>query len=657
MRPRTIVAQSGAVWFAPHRFAADGIDYLIATGGSRDELDFEDRQWPSGRIERWYVGGANRLFLGAVGGDSGAWARRARPVRCPRDTADLMGASWCRSDSRDLLYFSARNSAGPWRIFVAEGHLATCSWDEPQCVLAPSVGSESEHVYLPSVLHDDRGWWMWYAARDGRHRRIHCARSLDGVEWHREGLVLDCGPPGNGDAYAADCPSVLRLATGYLMVYGAGTARNLHAAYSADGLTWRKLGVVRTRGGPGTPDSQYAFYPALWWRGDEASLVYAGEDDGRQWSILDGGVVDLPHLLRRRAPDRHAGRAAARLMRELPAIDSSFFEEPADAHGMTPGYRSADGNVRQLRPSSTPVFAVEDGGSWRVVKLGRSAQQVEREHLVLQMLADYLPVPQTEVQYFDDRPVLAMPFIDGTALPKLLPGQPERARCILGDVVRRFCRLGLATLRPYEAGHQSEPAYPSWLLADWLRERSREDWEWLDAPLVANAVDLGTTARTELAAAAETLDHTPGWLTLFTGDNHLGNILAHRAGSTYTIVDAEFGGMIDLDYSVAEFISSVVKHSGLLHNATVDLGSGALRARFDVLVDPLDLLRPAHLGPGPSTIREIFAPLPVDLDRMRAYATAKLHFRLASPDGRPPAFGVAALGLTVLMCREGTVRA
>ncbi|QID34379.1 hypothetical protein G3260_000154 [Streptomyces albus] len=105
---------------------------------------------------------------------------------------------------------------------------------------------------------------MWYAGRDGHHRRIHLATSTDGVTWQRHGVVVDTGVSGAPDAYAADCPAVTPTADGgLLMVYGACTARCLAAAHSTDGRTWRPLGTILHRGGADAPDARYAFYPAL----------------------------------------------------------------------------------------------------------------------------------------------------------------------------------------------------------------------------------------------------------------------------------------------------------------------------------------------------------------------------------------------------------
>ncbi|KPC68507.1 hypothetical protein ADL27_56595 [Streptomyces sp. NRRL F-6602] len=119
-------------------------------------------------------------------------------------------------------------------------------------------------MLMPAVLRRGGAWWMWYAGRDGHHRRIHLATSTDGVTWQRHGVVVDTGVSGAPDAYAADCPAVTPTADGgLLMVYGACTARCLAAAHSTDGRTWRPLGTILHRGGADAPDARYAFYPAL----------------------------------------------------------------------------------------------------------------------------------------------------------------------------------------------------------------------------------------------------------------------------------------------------------------------------------------------------------------------------------------------------------
>jgi len=133
------------------------------------------------------------------------------------------------------------------------------------------------NVYAPSVVIEGPIWRMWYGGqgRDG-HDRIHYAESRDaGRSWQKRGVVLD-----NGAANHVNDPSVLRVDGKWFMFYTVatrGTEDAIALAVSADGLKWRKRGVVLAPGPKGTWDSRLVGRPSVLHEDGQFRMWYDGQ--------------------------------------------------------------------------------------------------------------------------------------------------------------------------------------------------------------------------------------------------------------------------------------------------------------------------------------------------------------------------------------------
>ncbi|GAA3777896.1 hypothetical protein GCM10022225_77150 [Plantactinospora mayteni] len=292
---------------------------------------------------------------------------------------EVLGASLA-SEGEDLhLWFSAGTADERWRIYhtvSADG----AAWSPPTAVAGLTAAGGRDRVLLASVLRRGNEWWMWYAGHDRRGRRVHVARSVDGRTWQRRGVAVALGEPGSADADSVDCPAVVEAADGTLvMAYGAANSRSVAAAVSRDGVAWRKLGPILHRRLDG-PDSRRVWYPLWLPTGpDTADLLYTGKDDHGRWSISTAGRVDLALMAARPTPLPLTSAADAALTQIRAAVTADYLVEP-DYHRPAPVYRSPDGRVEQLRPSTSPVFAVRDEHG----RLAGGVPPGEAGHLVLQ---------------------------------------------------------------------------------------------------------------------------------------------------------------------------------------------------------------------------------------------------------------------------------
>jgi hypothetical protein len=463
-------------------------------------------------------------------------------------------------------------------------------------------------------------------------------------------VALGPGGPGSPDAYAADCPAAAAAPGGQvILVYGAGTSRSLAAAVSPDGLTWRKLGPVRHRGIPGAPDSRYAFYPALLPAGQgQAELLYAGEDDQGRWTILSAGILDLAVLAGRPSPVPHTAALDDAVTTIRAGAGAEFLAEPADCHGPAPAWQAPGGAIRQLRPSSTPVFAADLAGQGTlVVKLGRSRALAEREFDGAQALARHLPVPAACLHYQGDDAAVITEYVPGAALSTLAAADPGRFGAVLADATARLATAAAATLIPAgDAGETDRTLQTPAILATWTDDIAAALAPWLGCRLRLNGRSLGLAPADIIAASRRLAARPPAALSYGTGDLHLGNIQVAPGSREWTLLDLEFAGWHDLDHVIAGLLGSCLKHAGLVTSAAAEATGDEIQISARLAGGawgPRLLDTPWLLGR--------FAALPADPARIFALILPGLRFRLA-PGGDPgmlPAAGLAALALAARM--------
>jgi len=563
-------------------------------------------------------------------------------VPSPHGVNEVLGASLAGEGENVHLWFSAVTADGRWRIYHTVSADSSAAWSLPTAVAGLTPAGGSDRALLPSVLRRPDGWWMWYAGHDRRGRGVHVGRSVDGRTWQRRGVAVDRGEPGSADADGVNCPAVVEATDGTLvMAYGAANSRGIAAAVSRDGIAWRKIGPILHLRLDG-PDSRRVWYPMWLPTGpDTADLLYAGQDDHGRWSILTAGRVDLALLAARPTPLPLTSAVDAVLTHIRAAVTANYLVEP-DYHRPAPVYRSPDGRVEQLRPSTSPVFAVREGHGRpaRVVKLGRDRASVEREFSGLQALARHYPVPAATLHYRRGQAALVMEHLDGIPLARLAGTDPDRFEAVLDDVAARLAAAAQATLLPASGvdGPSDHTEETPAVLAAWAAELATRLRPWARFRLTLDGEPLDFTLADLIDFTHRRLAQPPAWVVHASGDPHLNNILVAREGQRWWLLDCEYAGLHDLEYLLAKLVTSCFKHTGLLTaQATTRRDCLHLTANVGHPVARRVLTTPWLL--------DRFARLPVDRERLAAHLLPLLYFRFTTSDGRPPAFGVTALVL------------
>lgn len=141
---------------------------------------------------------------------------------------------------------------------------------------------DSLRAWRPWVIEEEDGTLrMWYSGSDGTSSRILLAARPPGGAWERLGVAIEPGFSGEGDAYGAESPCVVKTPGGYLMVYGGfnGEVTRLHVATSTDARRWISQGTALQRG---PEDSLAATDPCILITGERWWLYYTGHGDPTQ---------------------------------------------------------------------------------------------------------------------------------------------------------------------------------------------------------------------------------------------------------------------------------------------------------------------------------------------------------------------------------------
>lgn len=616
---RVIRTEPGIAWFAPSgRVADDGQLRVVATQARRAEMIFRPQASEIGPQESWYLGGRSNLVEFEVDHRGGLVS--PSPLLQQEELADEPGAEleFCGAssvvleDGRTAMWFSARPVGGSWKIYRMVG-TADGSWGRPQ--LTSLWGHKVRHALLPSVVHVRKRWWMWYVERDHSHRRICLATSHDGESWRRHGVVLDRGVDGDCDAYAADCPAVVPVGEEFLMLYGAGSSRSIAAARSSDGIRWTKLGPVVHRGDNGSPTSKYAFYPSVIpMDGGSAILLYAGESDQAEWSLLTAAEFRPTEMMERPKASASDAQVVSAWSAAFSQIGSLYLHPTTDAFGPAPAFHSADGQVHQIRPSSTGVFKVSAGRSETAVKVGRSRSAVAREYEFFRLLADHYPVPSATLMFHQTEPYLCLPWVSGPTMADLAQSAPDDFLDRLVSAARDIDTTIGRTIQTAVAGVDWPPQDHT-LLQQWYEESAAVVMQLSAQRAGASPRDIQLEA--VVARGRQAIAAPPAWVAIGSGDNHLHNMLVD--GSGYQLIDLEFAGLLDIDYTVAKLVASCVKHTGVLELDLWSAGGPNLSTTSGVVGAPFLAL---------AWWREHVPDERIRWDRVAAYVTAKMKFRL-----------------------------
>jgi predicted GH43/DUF377 family glycosyl hydrolase len=158
-------------------------------------------------------------------------------------------------------------------------------------------------VLNPSVT----GEAMLYSEFDGTTWRTALARSRDGMEWSKEGIVLAPGPAAWEGSYIAANGSALRTSSEWLYWYVAGPIERpeIGLAQSNDARTWRKVSNPVLKPGPFMSWDEYGVAdPYVIRAGGMYYMYFLGQDramrqrlgvarsrDGLRWQKLRANPI------------------------------------------------------------------------------------------------------------------------------------------------------------------------------------------------------------------------------------------------------------------------------------------------------------------------------------------------------------------------------
>jgi hypothetical protein len=261
----------------------------------------------------------------ATSRDKVHWRRSDSPVLVPEggeslDAAQVLGPEVLFDGERYLMWYTgmphARHASGFgfYRIFLAtskDGAQWRRAGDGRPVIDLGRAGSADEvQAATPSVLQDENGYRMWYAAwSPARGHTICVARSKNGIDWARENE----GRPVEGLTPAgAYGPAVARQGDELLLLYMATDGKpGLYLATSHDGIAWSTLNrhePVLPPGMPGSFDDVRAGHPFLHTEGNQIEVWYTGyqRDPGgvNGWKLRIGRAMGiLPDPFGRAGPD------------------------------------------------------------------------------------------------------------------------------------------------------------------------------------------------------------------------------------------------------------------------------------------------------------------------------------------------------------------
>jgi len=150
----------------------------------------------------------------------------------------------------------------------------------PNPVVSPVESYETDGAFNPAVIYEDGKFKMWYRVMSGGKSSIAYAESTDGINWVKYGVVLQNGSAGEPDSVGCEDPMVIKYNDTYYMFYAGydGSKAVTMLAKSNDGINWTKVGVVLDVGASGSYDSEYAKAGRVVWNGSKWLMFYEAGD-------------------------------------------------------------------------------------------------------------------------------------------------------------------------------------------------------------------------------------------------------------------------------------------------------------------------------------------------------------------------------------------
>jgi hypothetical protein len=158
-------------------------------------------------------------------------------------------------------------------------------WQKYGVVVDIGGTNEDSKCFSPSVIKLSNGTYvMWYVGKPVGAPNNYCGRifraiSDNGIDWQKQGMVMDYG--GSYEEHGVSFPHIYVMANGSYSMWYTGIGYNngfryhIHRAISYDeGFTWQKLGREMTYGSSYDPDG--VFYPFVLYDGAQWRMWYSG---------------------------------------------------------------------------------------------------------------------------------------------------------------------------------------------------------------------------------------------------------------------------------------------------------------------------------------------------------------------------------------------
>lgn len=574
--------------------------------------------WENGKKENWYKYGRSSFWLYEK--NDLHWELKTKQFINTSDFDDVMKLSVIKQNGIVYLWFSGLKKHA-WNIYFCR--IVNGIQEEIQEIKIDKTLHQSEHTFLPCVLFDTY-FKLWYVGRDGENRRILYAESADGIHWTNNQKVLDLGKFGEGDAYAVDCPDVVKLKSHYVMAYGGGTSRGIYIALSSNGIYWEKAGQCIFRGNLNEDTYNYAFYPCFMidkrtvpTNLNETSLVFAGEDANGNWSIQlykeFGKLIDVDLLYNDDVDDNWL-----ETFNEINLIPDIYRCIQANSNNINLYFEND--KICQLRPSTVPVF--RDKRKNIVYKFPLDRQNAENEMKSYFTLGKQLNIVKKSIKYIDsEKTVLLMPYIKNSiSLKELAQKDINRFAAIYKATLEDCRRIFNENVVDYSKALISFTGQTPSLLRQWCHNIIQKLGTLKSTQLVSLRTQREYDLVREFEKAKHAIETTSEKLVYFTGDPNMNNILV-TPDNKHFYIDMEYLGFFDLDYVIAKFVGSFIKHCVPM-SITKYFENGKIYINYEEKSPLLKgLLNYKYYA-------DVFSSTTANYERVSAFILTKLHFRI-----------------------------
>jgi predicted GH43/DUF377 family glycosyl hydrolase len=249
------------------------------------------------------------LWLGAVAPFNGTnWTKRglAIDIGGTYDTIAVRNPCVIREEGIYKMWYRGNNATSTTILYATSPDGLDWTKQGPVMYRGSPGELDDAAIFQPRVIRDGDFYKMWYGGNDGSVDRVFFAYSEDGINWTKYGMVME-GTPGQQDQNGAIHNTIIKDTDGtYRMWYqGFDANRRTFYAESSDGINWNKQGLVLDLGTPGALDDfhvdgaavvkEHDFLYRMWYGGHDQTTGYrifhAVSNNGINW-IRQGLTLD-----------------------------------------------------------------------------------------------------------------------------------------------------------------------------------------------------------------------------------------------------------------------------------------------------------------------------------------------------------------------------